>query len=199
MKKYKQNRRLITVICDYCGKEFQKPISEYNRNLKLGRHNYCSRHCCGCAIINNNIPKDYINSDKNKEHIKSFCNNRKDEYTPFRYTYNCIKRRYKNVDLSLKYLKELWELQNGKCIYTHIPLVLTTYSKLKIIDVRYRASLDRIDSSKGYVIGNVQFVSTPINFMKNTMSDKDTKEFLKLIYDYTLPFDKDETISSPKI
>lgn len=45
MLKYKQNRKLITIKCDCCGKEFEKPVSEYNRNIKLGRANYCSRAC----------------------------------------------------------------------------------------------------------------------------------------------------------
>ena len=43
MELYKQKRKLITITCDYCGKEFSKPESEYKRNVKLGRHNFCSR------------------------------------------------------------------------------------------------------------------------------------------------------------
>ena len=43
IKKYMQNRKLITFVCDCCGKEAQKPLSEYNRNKKLGRKNFCSR------------------------------------------------------------------------------------------------------------------------------------------------------------
>lgn len=45
----------------------------------------------------------------------------------------------------------------------------------------YTASLDRIDSSKGYEIGNVQFISTAINYMKNTMSHEDTLKLCKII------------------
>lgn len=48
-------------------------------------------------------------------------------------------------------------------------------------DIRYRASLDRIDSSKGYIKGNVQFVATPINYLKGTMSDETTKAYLREI------------------
>lgn len=60
------------------------------------------------------------------------------------------------------------------------------------------ASLDRIDSSKGYIKGNVQFVSLPINYMKSTKSDIEIRQFLKQISSYTSHFCEDETISSPK-
>ena len=45
----------------------------------------------------------------------------------------------------------------------------------------YTASLDRIDSSKGYVIGNVQFISTALNYMKNNMSHNDTIKLCNII------------------
>lgn len=40
------------------------------------------------------------------------------------------------------------------------------------------ASLDRIDSTKGYVKGNVQFVCRAINLAKSTFSDADMKNFI---------------------
>ena len=48
---------------------------------------------------------------------------------------------------------------------------LPSYKTCNKIDIRKQASLDRIDSSKGYVKGNVQFIVAPINYMKNTLSD----------------------------
>ena len=47
-------------------------------------------------------------------------------------------------------------------------------------DIRF-ASLDRIDSKKPYQIGNVQFVTWPINLAKNNMSDKEMKRYINLI------------------
>lgn len=60
------------------------------------------------------------------------------------------------------------------CPYTKLKLVLPSQDN-KDIPFGHLASLDRIDSSKGYIEGNVQFVSTPINYMKNTMSDSETR------------------------
>jgi hypothetical protein len=41
--------------------------------------------------------------------------------------------------------------------------------------------VDRIDSSKGYVKGNIQFTSIVCNHAKNGMSDIEMKEWIKLV------------------
>ncbi len=191
IKKYMQNRKLVTFICDFCKKEAEKPLSEYNRNLKLGRKNFC---CRSCAIKYANVNKLHRFTDKCKNHLLSICNNRKDEYTGFRYILRNIHSRFKDVDIDLEYLKQLWQSQNGICPYTGIHLILPTHAKHDFFF--NRASLDRINSSKGYVKGNVQFIALPINLMKSTKSDIEIKQFLKQISLYTSHFCEDETISS---
>lgn len=178
MEKYKVNRKLVTVTCDFCGKEFQKPITEYNRNVKLGRHNFCSRSCSCKYCHSLHLPLT-DNQERVRENIKNYSSNRHDEYTPFREILRRARNRFKECDLDLPYLKDLWESQEGKCPYTHLKLVLPIWNKTP--DKRYEASLDRINSSKGYIKGNVQFVATPINYLKNTMSDIETKAYLKEI------------------
>lgn len=74
---------------------------------------------------------------------------------------------------------------------------LPSYKTCNKIDIRKQASLDRIDSSKGYIKGNVQFIVAPINYMKSTLSDLEVKQFLKEISSFTSAFTEDETISSP--
>lgn len=74
----------------------------------------------------------------------------------------------------------LWEKQKGVCPYTGIKLKLAEY-KANHNDPIYTASLDRIDSNKGYIKGNVQFISTAINYMKNNMSNEDTIKLCKII------------------
>jgi hypothetical protein len=44
-----------------------------------------------------------------------------------------------------------------------------------------KASLDRIDSTKGYIKGNVEFVCLAINYAKNKFSKEDTLTFLNEI------------------
>lgn len=178
MLKYHQNRKLTECICKNCSQLFLKPITEYNRNISLNRNNFCSRKCS--AIYNNSNRIKYICSNKMKIHLDCISSNRKDKYSLFRYTFNSIKRRFKEVNIDLEYLKLIWEQQNGICPYTKIKLYLPTY-KDNIKDYTRRASLDRIDSNKGYIKDNVQFVSTSINLMKNNMSSNQVIEFLNII------------------
>lgn len=178
MELYKQKRKLVAVICDYCGKEFLKPKSEYKRNIKLGRHNFCSRSCCGKHIASLDKPLTQAQIDSMNS-IKNYSNNRHDKFTPFREILRTVRNRCKEFNLDLPYLAELWNTQNGICPYTKLKLILPTWNNNP--DIRYRASLDRIDSSKGYIKGNVQFIATPINYLKGTMSDEVTKTYLREI------------------
>lgn len=61
MNTWKSTRKTISINCEYCGNEFEKTLSEYNRSKKLGRKHYCSLKC------NNN-------SKKNKPKYCLYCN-----------------------------------------------------------------------------------------------------------------------------
>lgn len=180
IKKYKIGRKLTTFICDNCGTESDKPTSEYNRNIKAGRHNFCCRSCSVSYANKHKIKSKETMSKEELTHLKSISGNRRDKYTPFRYTFRNAKKRFKEFNITLDDLVDLWESQKGICPYTHIKLQLPEYKNI-IEDQKIRASLDRIDSSKGYVKGNIQFISTVINYMKNTMSHEETVNFLKII------------------
>lgn len=158
LKKYCVGRKLITITCDCCGKEFQKHITEYDRNVRLGRRNFCSRSCA--SKFNAHARKGHKASEAERVHLLKICNNRADEYSDFRYTLRNITKRFKEVNIDLEYLKELWEKQKGICPYTGLSLILPKYSNVKEIPFTLRASLDRIDSSKGYIKGNVQYINS---------------------------------------
>lgn len=170
MKKYMQNRKLITYICDCCNKESQKPESEYNRNIKLIRKNYCSRQCAAKAV------GTLLKYKGPKYDISQHHENKKDEFTPFRqYLRKCIKR-YKEVNITIEDVKNQWDSQNGICPYSGIKLQLKDSE-----NIIYKPSIDRIDSSKGYIKGNIQFTSIAINFMKSNMSHEETITLCKFI------------------
>lgn len=70
-------------------------------------------------------------------------------------------------NVTIQYLHDLFEKQKGLCKYSGIKLTIPE----KWNDKHYTASLDRIDSGKGYVEGNVQWVHKDVNKMKNSYKE----------------------------
>lgn len=91
------------------------------------------------------------------------------------------KARGKNKGLTItkKDIFNLWEIQGGLCALTGMPMDYTA-------DVRAynRPSLDRIDSSKGYHIGNVRLVWHFANQAKNTFTDEQFVQFCNNVVEY---------------
>jgi len=169
-----ENRKKGKCTCANCGVEFEKPESEIKRNQKIGRPNFCSRSCVGKNNVKN-LPTNSKNYDISK-HSKW----RIDEYTPFRYHLRNVKKRDKEFNLTLDDLKQVWDNQNGICPFLGINLILSGYSRIEKNPI-YSASIDRIDSTKGYTKDNIQWVSRSMNLMKNTMTNEQVFEILNLI------------------
>jgi len=68
------------------------------------------------------------------------------------------------VDLTIEQIWDLFLKQDRKCALSGLPLTISGSHHYN------DASVDRIDSSKGYTIDNVQWVHKHINFMKRTYS-----------------------------
>lgn len=83
-------------------------------------------------------------------------------------------------DVSYSYLDDLWVKQKGKCVYTGRTLNFGGAGQGE-----QTASLDRIDSSRGYIEGNVQFVHKNINIMKWQMSHSDFINACREIVEWT--------------
>lgn len=81
-----------------------------------------------------------------------------------------LKRNARIRNIKFKVSKEyLWNLflkQNKKCALSGINLVMNVGSKVK----GQTASLDRIDSSKAYIKGNLQWIHKDINLMKMNLN-----------------------------
>ena len=170
-------RKTIELNCEVCGVPFVRCLSEYKRNTRLGRKQVCNRSCQGKQVAGN------LGKFKGIGRIENLrANNLHDEFTGFRYYKRKATIRHPTSNVELVDIKAQWELQRGKCIYTGIPLVLKDDKHGNKNAKPYQiASLDRIDSSKPYDKGNIQFVSASVNFMKNDMTDADTKELVALI------------------
>ena len=85
--------------------------------------------------------------------------------------YNSLKSKAKarkiSFDITLEEIKELFKKQDGRCGITNLPIVPKTYKTRK--KEMWTASLDRIDSKKGYTIKNVQWVHKEINMLKGKL------------------------------
>lgn len=171
------NMKEIILICECCHKSFTR-----NR-LYRNKRTFCSNSCS--AIFNNkNRGSDWYKCNSNISGLEA--NNRKDEYSSFKYYLTKCKTRTKrcneNTDIDIKYLKKLWENQNGICPYTGVRMILPeSTNHHQFIHSLKKASLDRIDSSKGYVKGNVEFVCVFINLAKNSYPKEEVLGFLKEI------------------
>lgn len=97
---------------------------------------------------------------------------------------NSLKSRAKKANLvyklSNKYLWALYLKQNKKCALSGIELIFQRNYQ-NINKKLQTASLDRIDSSKGYIKGNVQWVHKRINEMKKNDSDANFIDWCRLV------------------
>lgn len=170
--------KMIDMKCGHCGKTFQMLKKEHTRQTKRGRDVFfcstsCSGHVAGMIGLNSVDRKNVYN-------IAPHCANRLDEYSQYREYIRRMKRRHrkKNIDfdIDIEYLKDVFEAQGGKCVVTGVDLIHASN-----INKNYMASVDRIDSSKGYVRGNIRFVSATVNYAKSDQTEEQLQEFLEII------------------
>lgn len=82
-------------------------------------------------------------------------------------------------DIDRDYLTQVWYSQQGRCAVSGV--AMQTESGTRENKNPYRASLDRIDNSQGYVIGNVRFVCHWVNNAKSTWDQTVFDEFVSNI------------------
>jgi hypothetical protein len=90
------------------------------------------------------------------------------------------KRRGIEFDISYELLWDIFLKQERKCAYSGIEIFFSR-SNLEHINGDATASIDRIDSSIGYVEGNVQWVHKRINIMKGNMSNEEFLDFCEAV------------------
>jgi hypothetical protein len=92
------------------------------------------------------------------------------------------RAKNKNLDFNLdgNFLWELFLEQNRKCALSGLDLVFPRAWGAKS-KTQMTASIDRINSSLGYIKGNVQWVHKTINTMKMDLNEEDFKYFCKMV------------------
>ena len=83
-----------------------------------------------------------------------------------------------DFEITPEYIWKLFEEQNRQCILSGLPLTFFPDSNRKHLQT---ASVDRIDSNKGYIEGNIQILHKVVNQMKSFLSDYELISFCNLI------------------
>jgi hypothetical protein len=98
------------------------------------------------------------------------------------------------VSITPEYLDQKWSAQQGRCALSGEQMTMPPSSSKKVsVDVSSRyASVDRIDSSQGYVPGNVQWVCKTLNLMKNSLLEKEFLKWVAIVHRYKSPATESE-------
>lgn len=161
----------VKVVCAECGIEFEKINAEFQRSKERGRRHYCSRACCGKGNCKHLTKYNGLFSGN------LLKGSAKDEFSEFKTHIRRCNRRDREVNITLSDLKDQWDKQNGICPITGWVLDhnLTGTHSYK------QPSLDRIDSTKGYVVGNIQFVALIAQYAKHQFHEDALIDFCKAV------------------
>jgi hypothetical protein len=173
----------ITFNCELCGTEKTEKLCWYKKR----NHHYCSRNCANKAQSNPNkldrktYEKEYWSNPKNKARRKS-----------------ASKEAYVNrmIDLGESYVKSMLSRAKARAKTKGLEFNISTedifipeYCPVLNIKLEFyqkqgggesSPALDRIDSSKGYIKGNVQVISSKANRIKTNA----TVDEIKMVYEF---------------
>lgn len=112
--------------------------------------------------------------------------------TPTRLYLDIVKYRAKrnNIKYSVsdEYLKRLYASQGRRCAISGLEILFyvgkSEHGSRPRAKALTTASLDRIDSTKGYVEGNVRWVHKDYNMLKCDLSDKRLLEMCSIVVEF---------------
>lgn len=128
---------------------------------------YCSKKCV-VTVCNNNKKKD----------IPQYLMTKVEQ---------AIQNKYKRMgtktpcSITPEWIKDRLNKQNYKCAITGVQMVSPASGK----DIR-AYSIDRIDSSKGYLKTNCQIICLGVQYMKHTFTQEQVHDFLCEAFKQTL-------------
>ena len=173
----REYKRCMKYRCDYfpenynqqltcwdCKETKSRRLFPYRKQYKYNKEKRCKR----CNALNNEKRRKFITVDQMINAMLASCR-------------HSAKRRGKKdksrgmMEITLKDIQELKDKQNNKCVYTGREL-LWKYND------HNKASIDRIDSSKGYIPSNIQLVIHIANQAKSNLSEEEFRSLMKDIY-----------------
>lgn len=175
-----------TGVCRVCGKSKENaPFDKHGNICKPCRAAYNKQYATDNHDKLLRQKKEYYKENKTKirSRVNAYWQGSWKTYLSDRYnsTSKTAKKRIgsdklRNLvfEISREELYKLAENQDYKCALTGLDME-HKWGYLR------SASIDRVDSNKGYVLGNIQLVCKGINLLKGCHSNKETLEFLMKI------------------
>lgn len=165
-ERYKENNIYWNDCECICG--ITRPVRNWHLNHNMTKG-------CGCSNIKGRFKYQGYN-DLSLAYYNTFKSNR-------------VKNRnkYFSDKVTLEYLWDLFIRQNKKCALSGVDITLNPkWSEQNKTGQKHlqTASIDRIDSNKGYEIGNVQWVHKNINWMKGKLDENIFIEMCKKVANY---------------
>lgn len=140
------------------------------------------RACPGCGIIF--IPKNSRQiyhtkacgaKARNRSTSRHEYDAKRASLSPRNYINALLSHKHRRDCLDIDYMMGIYDAQNGRCALSGRKM---TYLRGHG-NISTNISIDRIDSSKGYVKGNVQLVCRIVNLIKNEWDQEELIDFCR--------------------
>lgn len=168
-------------VCKKCG--IAKPLKKFHKCKSYTGKIYRIRTCRKCRRARVRELHPFTATYKERKRVQEWKNKYRGTIEGLIYSNLCKWRKRSNrpCDLTFDYLIALWNHQHGKCFYTGAELTAFKAAhgrKQLTATLRLKASpsLDKLDPTKGYTIGNVVWCSHSANSMKGDLTFKEFKE-----------------------
>ena len=169
----------MTKICTKCNQE--KPSSQFT--VRKGR-NHCYTQCSDCRKMKAKLWRKFHKQQciesgnlwRATEKIINPLGERARMLNSSIRSHSNAKGQIKEI--GRQYLIDLYHKQEGKCFYTGLPMKLHSNTLKDFLLM----SVDKIESTKGYIPSNVVLCCWGINLLKAEHSVDDLYKYLALFY-----------------
>ena len=151
------------LACPTCGKE-----REFSRKAALKQAERLGTSCFSCRTVANNIKRK---GTKNKEKNPAWRGFGHVPGKVFSRLQRDAKTRNISFEITIEDIHNQYNKQKERCAFTGFEIFFG-------ID----ASVDRIDSSKGYTIDNIQIVHKTLNIMKRDIPNDEFILWCRAVY-----------------
>lgn len=127
---------------------------------ELENKKYCSNKCSASTRISDKTPEQKIKEQVERSY--QMMNGNPEKYIKH------LLQKPERKHLEVNQILSLLEKQGGKCALSGVDMTFTKIAGQP--KVHTNLSIDRIDSSIGYEIDNIQLVTSVVNIMKTTLS-----------------------------